>query len=118
MSIVKMQRLRLIALAQDRDALLDRLLHAGCVELSEPTSYLADEDWANWRKQSGYTLEQQVRIVEKIKSGELIIPKEVRKALEEEEKAQAELPPRSVHPEVEAWPEMADNFLKKYFRGN
>ncbi|MCI8419741.1 MAG: V-type ATP synthase subunit I, partial [Oscillospiraceae bacterium] len=46
MSIVKMQRLRLIALAQDRDALLDRLLHAGCVELSEPTSYLADEDWA------------------------------------------------------------------------
>ena len=46
MSIVKMQRLRLIALAQDRDALLDRLLHAGCVELSEPSAYLADDDWA------------------------------------------------------------------------
>ena len=46
MSIVKMQRLRLIALAQDRDALLDRLLHAGCVELSEPSAYLTDDDWA------------------------------------------------------------------------
>lgn len=79
---------------------------------------LADEDWVNWRKQSDYTLEQQVRIVEKIKSGELIIPEEVRKALEEEEKAQTQLQPRSVHPEVAAWPEMADAFLKKYFQGN
>ncbi len=78
---------------------------------------LADEDWACWRKQNGYTLEQQVKVVEKIKSGELVIPEEARKALEEEEKAQGELPLRSVHPEVAVWPEMADDFLKKYFRG-
>ena len=36
MSIVKMKRLRLIALARDRDELLSSLLHAGCVEVSEP----------------------------------------------------------------------------------
>ena len=36
MSIVKMKRIRLIALAQDRDALLSSLLHVGCVEISEP----------------------------------------------------------------------------------
>lgn len=36
MSIVKMKRIRLIALAEDRDALLSSLLHVGCVEISEP----------------------------------------------------------------------------------
>ena len=36
MAIVKMKRIRLIALAQDRDALLSSLLHVGCVEISEP----------------------------------------------------------------------------------
>ena len=42
MSIVKMKRLRLIALASDRDELLSSLLHAGCVEVSEPPADLAD----------------------------------------------------------------------------
>ncbi len=42
MSIVKMKRLRLIALARDRDELLSSLLHAGCVEVSEPPADLAD----------------------------------------------------------------------------
>lgn len=42
MAIVKMQQLRLIALTQDRDALLAELLHAGCVEVSEPTQTLAE----------------------------------------------------------------------------
>lgn len=46
MSIVKMKRIRLIALAQDRDALLSSLLHVGCVEISEPELYSADEDQA------------------------------------------------------------------------
>lgn len=46
MSIVKMKRIRLIALAQERDALLSSLLHVGCVEISEPTDYAADEDQA------------------------------------------------------------------------
>ena len=42
MSIVKMKRLRLVALARDRDELLSSLLHAGCVEVSEPPADLAD----------------------------------------------------------------------------
>ena len=46
MSITSMKRLRLIALAKDRDALLSALLHVGCVELKEPTEYLADESCA------------------------------------------------------------------------
>ena len=46
MSIVKMKRIRLIALAEERDALLSSLLHVGCVEISEPSEYLADEDYA------------------------------------------------------------------------
>ena len=46
MAIVKMKRLHLIALAQDRDALLASLQHVGCVELREPGEYLADESYA------------------------------------------------------------------------
>ena len=41
-----MKRLHLIALAQDRDALLASLQHVGCVELREPGEYLADESYA------------------------------------------------------------------------
>ena len=43
MSIVKMKRLQLIALSQDRDALLSSLLHVGCVEVSEPPQALVEE---------------------------------------------------------------------------
>ena len=46
MAITKMKRLRLIAMRQDRDALLKNLLHAGCVEISEPEAYLEDEEWS------------------------------------------------------------------------
>lgn len=42
MAIVKMKRLRLIALARDRDSLLAGLLHAGCVEVSEPPADVED----------------------------------------------------------------------------
>ena len=41
-----MKRLRLIAMNQDRDGLLKSLLHAGCVEISEPEAYLEDEEWS------------------------------------------------------------------------
>lgn len=41
-----MKRLRLIALEKDRDALLDSLQHAGCVEVSEPDEYLNDDEYA------------------------------------------------------------------------
>ena len=36
MSIVKMKRIRLIALESDKEALLSGLLHGGCVEVNEP----------------------------------------------------------------------------------
>ncbi len=45
MSIVKMKRLRMIALASEREQLLSRLLHVGCVELSEPEVELTDPEW-------------------------------------------------------------------------
>jgi len=46
MAIVKMKRLRLIALDQDRAALLSRLQHLGCVEISEAEGKLVDPEWA------------------------------------------------------------------------
>lgn len=45
MAIVKMKRLRIIALAEERDRLLARLLHVGCVEVSEPQEELSDPQW-------------------------------------------------------------------------
>ncbi len=53
MSIVKMKRIRLIALAKDKDALLSSLLHVGCVELKEPTEVLADEAYASLLHREG-----------------------------------------------------------------
>ena len=46
MAIVKMKKLRVIALASDRDALLRQLLRLGCVEISQPDSLLADPQWS------------------------------------------------------------------------
>ena len=43
MAIVKMKRIRLLALAEDREALLSGLLHVGCVQVSEPKEDLAGE---------------------------------------------------------------------------
>lgn len=45
MAIVKMKRLRIIALDSQREELLSRLLHVGCVELSEPQAELSDPEW-------------------------------------------------------------------------
>ncbi|MCD8334375.1 MAG: V-type ATP synthase subunit I [Clostridiales bacterium] len=45
MSIVKMKRVRLLALARDQEALLAQLERLGCVEISEPSDKLADPDW-------------------------------------------------------------------------
>lgn len=45
MSIVRMKRLRVIALEEQRDALLARMQRLGCVEISEPDDKLADPDW-------------------------------------------------------------------------
>ncbi len=46
MAIVKMKKLRVIAMADQREALLKDLLHLGCVEISEPDGRLADPDWS------------------------------------------------------------------------
>ena len=46
MAIVKMKKLRVIAMAADRDELLRGLLHLGCVEISEPDGKLADPAWS------------------------------------------------------------------------
>lgn len=45
MAIVRMKRLRVIAMAKQRDQLLARLHHAGCVELSEPQAELSNPEW-------------------------------------------------------------------------
>ena len=46
MAIVKMKKLRVIAMADHREELLKGLLKLGCVEISEPDDKLADPDWA------------------------------------------------------------------------
>ena len=46
MAIVKMKKLRVMAMADSRDALLRELLRLGCVEISEPDGRLADPAWA------------------------------------------------------------------------
>ncbi|NLF34363.1 MAG: V-type ATP synthase subunit I, partial [Clostridiales bacterium] len=47
MSIVKMKRLRLFAMSSDREALMRRLQHLGCVEIDEPADRLADPEWSS-----------------------------------------------------------------------
>ena len=44
MAIVKMKHLRVIAVAEEQEALLKELLHAGCVEVSTPEE--GSEEWA------------------------------------------------------------------------
>ena len=50
MSIVKMKRLRLFAMATDREKLLCQLQHLGCVEIQEPTEELTDPAWASFAR--------------------------------------------------------------------
>ncbi|MEY8404253.1 V-type ATP synthase subunit I [Oscillospiraceae bacterium 44-34] len=45
MAIVKMKRLRMAAMVRDREALLRRLQHMGCVEISQPASDPDDPLW-------------------------------------------------------------------------
>ncbi len=46
MAIVKMKKLRVMAMANRRDTLLDQMLRLGCVEISEPDEKLADPAWS------------------------------------------------------------------------
>lgn len=47
MSIVKMKRLRLIGMRDQREELLRLLQHMGCVEVSEPEDRKEDPEWAS-----------------------------------------------------------------------
>jgi len=46
MAIVKMKKLRVVAMADQREILLKGLLRLGCVEISEPDKALEETDWA------------------------------------------------------------------------
>lgn len=46
MAIVKMKKLRVVAMADQRDELMKGLLRLGCVEISEPDGKLADPAWS------------------------------------------------------------------------
>lgn len=48
MAIVKMKRLRLIALKSQKDDLLASLLRVGCVEVTEPGEKLSDPEWTRF----------------------------------------------------------------------
>nr|WP_325258945.1 V-type ATP synthase subunit I [uncultured Oscillibacter sp.] len=56
MAIVKMKKLRVMAMANSRDALLRELLRLGCVEISEPAGKLADPAWAALLRRDTSTL--------------------------------------------------------------
>ena len=43
--IVKMKKLRVIAMADERKRLLDGLLHLGCMQFNEPSDKLSDPEW-------------------------------------------------------------------------
>ena len=44
--IVKMKKLRVIAMADEREKLIDGMLRLGCMQVSEPTDKLNDPAWA------------------------------------------------------------------------
>ena len=56
MAIVKMKKLRVIAMADRRDELMKGLLRLGCVEISEPDDKLADPAWSALVQRSGSCL--------------------------------------------------------------
>ena len=56
MAIVKMKKLRVMAMADSRDALLRELLRLGCVEISEPAEKLSDPAWAALLRRDASTL--------------------------------------------------------------
>ena len=65
MAIVKMKKLRVMAMADQREALLKGLLHLGCVEISEPDGKLADPTWAALvRRESSRLMEQRSAITD------------------------------------------------------
>ncbi len=63
--IVKMKKLRVIAMAEDRKRLMDGMLRLGCMEISEPVDKLADPDWsALLRRQESAQTERRIELSE------------------------------------------------------
>ncbi len=56
MSIVKMKRLRVIGLQEEREVLLDQLLRLGCVEISEPEDKMTNPQWTALVKREASSL--------------------------------------------------------------
>ncbi len=56
MAIVKMKKLRVMAMAGCREELLKGMLHLGCVEISEPDGKLADPAWSSLLRRSQSSL--------------------------------------------------------------
>ena len=59
MSIVKMKRLRVIGFAEERDDLLQQLLHLGCVEISEPEDKVTNPEWTALLRRDTSALSQR-----------------------------------------------------------
>ena len=57
--IVKMKKLRVIAMADDRERLIAGLLHLGCMQISEPADKLADPEWAALLRRQDSALSQR-----------------------------------------------------------
>lgn len=58
MSIVKMKRLRLLAMQSDQEELLKRLQHLGCVEIDQPDVDLSAPEWAGLSRPDGAALNE------------------------------------------------------------
>ena len=56
MAIVPMKHLRLIAVSEEQDALLDELQQVGCVQISTPEVSEGDPDWAGLLSRKSSTL--------------------------------------------------------------
>ena len=53
MAIEKMKRLRMVAMTADREALLRKLQHMGCVEIVQPEADPEDPMWASLARPDG-----------------------------------------------------------------
>lgn len=59
MAIVKMKKLYVVAMADQREPILKGLLHLGCVELGEPEELLSDPQWASVFQQQSSALAER-----------------------------------------------------------
>ncbi|MCI2058189.1 MAG: V-type ATP synthase subunit I [Oscillibacter sp.] len=65
MAIVKMKKLRVMAMAADREKLMRGLLHLGCVQISEPADRLSDPEWTElFRREGSALMETRNRIAD------------------------------------------------------